>query len=254
MLALFAALAFAGQDLTLKAEDGSSVAAVATPGKPGQGGVVFVHMLGRTNEDWHFLAEKVSKSNMAVISPDLRGHGRNVPAGTEVVLAEADYLAMENDVRAAIAWLRSQGVSQVSCAGADIGANLCLQVAAKDPNIVNLVLLSPGLNYKGVRSADALDRYGDRPVLFVASSEDSYSAMSAEKLDERAKGQHMLAILDKAGHGTKMLNRDPELEGLLVSWLIGSYKLASGEMVRPRPESGSTQGVQTSGEKLDMHK
>lgn len=251
LLTLTAALA--AQDLTLKVDDGTQIHALAEPVAGSEKGVVLVHMQGRHAGDWSYMGEKLAKSKMQVVMPDLRGHGKNVPEGQTATLTEADFLAMERDVRAAVAWLRAQGVKQVSCAGAALGANLCAKVAADDPQIVNLVVLSPGLNYKGVKIADAVTRYGDRPLLMVASQDDSYAYTTVVKLEERAKDAEVL-LFEKAGSGTKMLSREPELEGTLISWLIGSYKLANGEVVRPRPSGvNAAKDLQSTGEKLNAH-
>jgi acetyl esterase/lipase len=136
---------------------------------------------------------------------------------------------MRKDVEASVAWLRSKGVTDVACAGASIGANLCLQAAAADPAIVNVVMLSPGLNYKGVTVNEAIVAYGDRPVLLVASNDDAYSARSAAALHEKAVGQKHLEALDAAGHGTVMLNRAPGLENTMVAWINGTFKLTTVE-------------------------
>lgn len=250
-LALLTGSAFAG-DVSLKAADGTALKAISA-GDTSKRGVVLVHMLGRQAEDWKFFADRLARSGMRSVAVDLRGHGGSARSGEE--LTEADFAAMSADVTAAVAWLRDQGVTEVSCAGASIGANLCLQVAAKDPDIVNVVALSPGLNYKGVTVVDALGAYGERPLLLVASEEDRYAAKTALVLDERAKGQHHYEMLQEAGHGTKMLNRDPGLEGLVMSWLLGTYELGAGEVVVPRPASGgNVENVATEGEKLDSHK
>jgi alpha-beta hydrolase superfamily lysophospholipase len=257
MLALLlAATAFAGQDITLKTADGVSVHAIAAAAKGAKRGVVLVHMAGREAEDWRFLADKLSRSDMSVIAPDLRGHGKNVPEDQdEPDLTDSDYQAMVGELNASIKWLRDQGVTEVSCGGASVGANLCLTAASNDEEIVNLVLLSPGLKYKGVATPSAMDTYGNRPVLLVASEDDSYSFRSATVLEGKAHGQKHFEILNKAGHGTKMLNRDPSLEGLVTSWLLGSYKLSTGEVVAPRPKTADTVGtVETTGEMLDAHK
>ena len=87
----------------------------------------------------------------------------------------------------------------MSCVGASLGANLCLRVAARDPEVVNLVLLSPGLKKNGLTTAAAMQQYGERPVLFVASIEERYDGISAEKLEARAAGQHHLELLSDAG-------------------------------------------------------
>lgn len=252
---LLAATALAGQDITLKTEDGVSVHAIVAAAKGAKRGVVLVHMAGREAEDWRFLSEKLSRSDMSVIAPDLRGHGKNVADGDEPDLTDSDYQAMVGELNASIKWLRDQGVTEVSCGGASLGANLCLSAASQDEGIVNLVLLSPGLKYKGVATLSPMDAYGNRPVLLVASEEDSYSFRSATVLESKAHGQKHFEVLDKAGHGTKMLNREPSLEGLVTSWLLGSYKLSSGEVVAPRPKTADTVGtVETTGEMLDAHK
>ena len=114
--------------------------------------------------------------------------------------------------------------------------------------------LSPGLNVKGHTAADAMDSYGRRPALLVASNEDKYSARTVHYLEQRAIGQIHVEMLEKAGRGTKMLNRDPSLEGLLLSWLLGSFDLGEGDIVTPRPAIEAEVGtVETSGNKLPSH-
>jgi pimeloyl-ACP methyl ester carboxylesterase len=254
ILALLGAALAAPQDLTLRATDGTSVHVVAELVPKATKGAVLVHMVGRDASDWQFFAEKLVRSGFSTAAPDLRGHGRTAAPGPEIT--EADWKASENDVRAAIDALRAKGVTDISCIGASIGANLCLRVAAADPGIVNLVLLSPGLNYKGVTAVDALPGYGDRPLLIVVSEEDQFSLRTANVLEQKAAGQHHVMLLKDAGHGTKMLNRDAKVEGELLAWLLGSFKLASGEVVVPRPATGQAdlKKVETTGEKLDSHK
>jgi len=251
LLALFASTAFAAQDISIHTEDGLSLHARVEKVSHAEKGVVLVHMLGRNAGDWDFFAQKLARNGVEAIAPDLRGHGQNARHD----LAEADYPAMLDDVKAAVAWLRAQGVRQVSCTGASLGANLCLRAAADDPEIVNVVMLSPGLNIKGITSGDALASYGDRPLLLVASKDDSYAARTAEVLEDKALGQRHLELLDDAGRGTRMLNRDPSLEGLVLSWLLGTYQLASGSVVLPHPALSNDPGsVETTGKKLDAHK
>jgi hypothetical protein len=126
-------------------------------------------------------------------------------------------------------------------------------VAARDPNIVNLALLSPALKKHGLTTAAAMESYGNRPVLFVASTQERYDGISAEKLEARAAGQHHLELLADAGHGTKMLNRDSAVESLLLSWILGTYELAPGETVRPRPAGEQElKDIKTDGNKLEL--
>lgn len=202
--------------VTLKTEDGVSLhAAYGAPSKATYG-VVFVHMAGRTKEDWTLLAGKVYRQDVQVLTVDLRGHGAN---GAPAAGAAPDYAAMVKDVRAAVAYLRAKGCSHVALVGAELGANLAINEAADDPAVVDVVLLSPGVDYKGVISTDAVRRYGERPLLLVASQDDVYGARSVTTLDRAAVGPHTVKLLDGAGKGTTMLNRDPTLESLLLGWI-----------------------------------
>lgn len=252
IVALASSLAVAAPaEVALTAADGTALHAVADIPSGAKAGSVLVHMANRSQSDWQFVAEKLARGGMATVSVDLRGHGKSARAGEAMV--EADYLAMEQDVEAAIGWLRAQGISAVSCVGASLGANLCLRVAARDPEVVNLVLLSPGLKKNGLTTAAAMQQYGERPVLFVASIEERYDGISAEKLEARAAGQHHLELLADAGHGTKMLNRESTVEGLVLSWLMGTYELAPGETVRPQPVGEQElKDIKTDGKKLEL--
>lgn len=251
---LLAATALAATDVTLTATDGTKLHAI-TEKAAGETkkGIVLVHMNGREAGDWAYMAEKLAKKDMHAIAVDLRGHGSSDKADDD--LTDADYLAMKSDVEAAAAWLRKQGVSEISCAGGSIGANLCVHLGANNEDVVNLVLLSPGFKYKGVTSGDVLEKYGNRPVLLVAAQEDVYSFKTAGVLEGRAKGQVEFKALEGKAHGTKMLNRDPALEGMVTSWLLGTYELSAGDVVAPRPASqAQAEDVTTTGEKLDSHK
>lgn len=243
LLSLSAALA--ATDIKLTTSDGKALHAVSQVSAGAKRGVVFVHQEGRTAEDWRFLIDRVGKSQLTAVAPDLRGHG-----GSAATLTDADYPKMIEDVRASAAWLRKQGVTEVTCVGASLGANLCAQAAASDPAMVNLVLLSAGMNIKGVTAGDAVQRYGDRPVLIVASNDDPQSKAAANVLNNAATGQKQLELLPGSGRGTRMLNDNAGLEGLILSWIMGTYTLSSGEIVKPKPSGVDPGSVETTGKKL----
>lgn len=246
---LFASVAHA-DDVTLKTSDGVRVHADYQAGKNTQG-VVLVHMLKRSGKDWRFFADKLNSNGMHTIAVDLRHHGANVAEGSDTEIPEESYALMRHDVEAAVKHLRDKGCTEIAIVGASIGANLALLVAADDPEITNVVLLSPGLDYKGVSSETAIEAYGERPVLIVVSKEDQYSARSGLLLDSMARGYHVLEIYDGAGHGTKMLNREPGLESMLISWLNGSYRLdADGVGSGAGIQAGDQSTIETEGKKL----
>lgn len=198
-------------------------ASYGQPAKPSTNGVVFVHMNGRSKEDWAGVAEACWNAGSWVVTVDLRGMGANVPAGTTPpALTPDDYQKMTQDVNAAVAYLRGKGVTKVALVGAELGANLAINVAAEDPAVADVVLLSPGMVYQGVIATDAVKRYGARPLLMVASTEDAYAAQSVARFEQLASGDKHVEMYENAGKGTRMLNRAPELEGYLVGW-IGTH-------------------------------
>lgn len=243
----------AAADVTLKAADGTKLHGDYTAVTGSQKGVVLVHMVGRSASDWKFLSARLNSAGLTTLAVDLRGHGANVPAGTTPpTLDDATYGLMVQDVAAAVGYLRAQGVKDVHLVGASIGANLSLRVAAQDAEVRSVVMLSPGMNYKGVTVTEALAAYGARPLLVVASQEDNYSLKSAQFIDGAAAGVHHLELYNGAGHGTKMLNKAPELEGLIVSWLLGTWNTSTATTTQAPVElnTGDTSKVQSTGQKL----
>ena len=74
------------------------------------------------------------------------------------------------------------------------------------------------LEYRGLRMEQALRKFGSRPALLVASSEDPYALRSARQAVTMGDGPRELRVLSGAGHGTVMLSRDPDLVSALVDW------------------------------------
>jgi len=160
------------------------------------------------------LSEQLLQNGYAVLNVDMRGHGGT--GGT------ADWQLAEDDMQRVWDYFVSQEVvdgEKTAVIGASIGANLSLITAVNEPQINTVILLSPGLNYRDVTTDDAIIEYGNRPILIVASEEDSYAADSSRTLQEAATGQAELQLYNGAGHGTNMFNREAGLPDLILNWL-----------------------------------
>jgi alpha-beta hydrolase superfamily lysophospholipase len=214
------------QRVTFRAEDGTLIAATwyqpssrpfdATQGRPA---VILLHMLGRTRRDWEPVASRLASEGFGALVLDFRGHGES---GGHVERGEApDYSALLLDVRAARRFLagRSDAApTRVGLGGASLGANIAALHASGDASIASLALLSPSLDYRGLRVEQALRQYGGRPVLLVASDDDPYAMRSVRELEKAGGGLREPLILNHAGHGTIMLSRDWDLGRRLVDW------------------------------------
>lgn len=197
----------------LRSMDGTPIAAdLYEPRLQPAPAVVLVHMLTRTRLDWAPVAERLQDAGFAALSLDLRGHGQS---GGDID-AGGDLSPMQRDVAAALAFLKSRGVKRIGIAGASLGANLAALIAATDPTVRSLALLSASTDYRGLRIEAAL-RNVDCPVLLVAGSNDPYALRSAVALAATG-GRREIVTLPDAGHGTTMLVRQPELTSRLMDW------------------------------------
>jgi hypothetical protein len=104
--------------------------------------------------------------------------------------------------------------------GASIGANLALVQGAEDPTVAAIGLLSPGFDYFRVTIEGRIEEYGDRPSFLAASEEDAYSAETVRALAASALGEAELVVYSGAGHGTDMLEREPDLTTRLIGFLV----------------------------------
>lgn len=206
------------QRVSFRTEDGVTIAGTwYEPSFRPAPAVILVHMLGRSRRDWDSFASRLADSGIGALAIDLRGHGDSVYyAGAD----GADYSSMVKDLTAARRYLGSRAdvrPSHIGIAGASIGANLAVLAAAADPAVASVALLSPSLDYRGLRIEAAARKYGGRPMLLVASDDDPYARRSALDIQKGGSTRELLSVT-AAGHGTNMLSRSYELAPALMDW------------------------------------
>ena len=213
------------QRVSFQTEDGVSIAATWHEPHDAAGGraagpapaVILVHMLNRSRRDWDALGSKLAAAGIGALAIDLRGHGDS--HFSRAADAVADYAVLRQDLKAARRFLASRTdvlSGRIGLAGASLGANL-VALDAADGGVMSIALLSPSLDYRGLRIESALRKFADHPALLVASDEDAYSRRSVMDLQKTGSRREVLT-LSGAGHGTNMLGRAPELPLALVDW------------------------------------
>lgn len=207
------------QSVSFRTEDGLTLAGTLyLPGRTAPA-VLLLHMQTRSREDWQALGTRLADAGLVALAIDFRGHGASdhAPAADRA----KEHAGFQLDIKAARAFLASRpdvSAGRVGLAGASIGANLAVLAAAGDPSVRTLALLSAGLDYRGLRTEAALNRYGARPALLAASQEDNYAMISMRRLSGQGTGMREQLVLNEAGHGTVMLSRQPDILGTLVDW------------------------------------
>jgi dienelactone hydrolase len=176
--------------------------------------VVLVPMLGRSKDEWLPVAQRLSEARISALAIDL--------PGTALPGEPAELTRWSEAVTGAVAYLASHPTEvrtgAIGVAGASLGASLSVVAAAANPAISALALVSPSLDYRGVRIESPFAQYGSRPALLVASVHDPYAARSVRTLAQGTSGAHEVRWSSVEAHGTALLARDPELTGALVEW------------------------------------
>lgn len=193
----------------------------AEGGRPPEA-VLLLHMMPSDRKSWGDFAARLQKAGFPALAIDLRGHGESQdgPNGYKN-FRDADHQASRFDIEAAEAFLSTKGVSLRYLAGASIGANLALEYAAGHPGMKAMILLSPGLDYRGIKTEPFIERIGGRGIFLAASEEDEESFRAIRTLAQKIvlSANQVVKTFVNAGHGTTILERNPDFMDELVEWL-----------------------------------
>lgn len=188
---------------------------------------LLLHMRPATRGSWKGFAEKLLPVGFSVLAIDLRGHGESVQTKDGRTLdynrmSEAEERESIKDVEAAMDWLaREQSVvgNKVVLVGASIGANLALQYLSEHREVKAAALLSPGLDYRGIKTEPMVRKLTNSQAIYlVAAEDDEYSAESVRQLGEKTHAPHELKVFANGGHGTRLFDSHPTLMDELISW------------------------------------
>lgn len=208
--------------------------------------VLLIHSVARNRTTWDDFAKLLQHRGMAALAIDLRGHGestRKLTADGSVTVdfhnfAGGDYLDMLLDVEAAVDWLQAQPEidrNHIALVGESLGANIVLRYAAINEDLAALVVFSPGINYRNVRTDDVISQVGRRPLRIFVSQFDSFAFESSKHLVEIQQesgidtATNELTICTGNLHGSDMLSGVKNLPQIVVSWLKEAF------MQGPRP-------------------
>lgn len=218
--------------VTFPSADGLIVHGTFTPpcNRPA---VVLAHQLCSDRSEWsapsHDWVSAFSQRGVATLAIDLRGHGASMtfPDGSMVDLCgggtDAMYAGMVDDVKAAVAYVRSLGATKVAVIGASIGSNSALNVYAADASLTFGVALSPGLNYRGILTEPAVKTIAQRPALLEAAMDDAAAAMSVMQLGAD-NPLVMTKVWPSGGHANAIIAAHPDELTRLADLVAASLK------------------------------
>ncbi len=221
---MFMVLAPASAELVkFKASDGTILEGDFLKPAPSKPTVVLLHGYGSNRPEWEPFARFCNSKGLGVLYFDLRGHGKSQGIAS-------DFSKMVSDAGSAVQFLNAKYKiprSRIGVGGASVGANVAFRYAAQSKEVPFTVLLSPGLNYQGLKTDDLPSVYGSRPLLLASSSGDPNASYSCDVLDRMIGDKSGLIVYREApdrGHGVQLLRREFEnkpcrLEQNIIQWI-----------------------------------
>lgn len=209
--------------IKLKTKDGVEISGDYYAAPVSGAGVLMLHMMPATRKSYLSFAMKIQEAGWQGLAIDLRGHGESQdgPAGYQLFKDE-DHQKSILDVEAGAEFLKLKGAKEIYLAGASIGANLSLQYLAEHSEAKAALLLSPGLNYRGIKTDELIKKvYHTKAIFLTAAKDDDYSYETVQGLYEiLPEGvTRELKLFDSGGHGTKLFETHPELMDTIIKWL-----------------------------------
>ena len=162
----------------------------------GQAGAVLSHMYGADQTSWWEFAQVLVENGYMALTFDFRGYGDSE--------GEKKVDLIGKDVKAAMAFLREQGASDVFLIGASMGGTASLDVATED-GVAGVVSLSSPVKFRGL---DLNNKRVGAPVLLMAAETDRSAARSVELMIENGivdRTAEKVVYAQKGEHGTDIL-------------------------------------------------
>lgn len=207
--------------------------------------VILLHGLNRDHVVWNDLPALLVKAGYSVYAMDLRGHGKSrITTHKRKVswrlLKPEQWQKLPKDVGEVIQFFqKGEDYPQidgktVALIGEKLGSNVAVYTARDNHDAVKaMVLISPGLDYKGIIPSQAIVDYTN-PALLITSQDDAYSYQSTERLYNWLLGPKALQVYKKIGDGSDMLSNRTSLGSQITDWL--SQKMpASSASGTPKP-------------------
>ena len=172
----------AAADVSIRTDDGVTLAAVWTPAPQPAGAVLLLHSYLRSHADWDAVASRLHDAGLGVLAAR-PARSRRAPA----VRGTDQFAMFPRDVKAALAWLKTQPdvlSGKIGIAGLNLGATLAVIGAGAEPAVRSIALISPAMEFRGLRCDTAMRAFAARSgaALLVAGSLDPYGARSARQL------------------------------------------------------------------------
>jgi pimeloyl-ACP methyl ester carboxylesterase len=199
--------------ITIEATDGLTLEGEFFRAEPSDGRVVFLlHELYTTRASWYPYIEAIRAAGFHVLAVDVRGFGRtrgriNWQRAQEDTQKWLDWLYLEAGIRGDAVFL----------VGSSMGSSLALVGCAEAPACSGSVAISPGRNYFGVSTDDAI--VSGKPMLLVYADRDLYPRRAVPYMQEQEGFNGEVITYSGRAHGMLLLANEEDLLPQIIGWM-----------------------------------
>ena len=179
--------------------------------------VVLLHQETETSEAWNTFREELLQTGHAVFAMDLRGHGLSTfdlkanRVRTKNTYMVGEQMKFPDDidflVNKAISLHGDKiDTSRIAVIGADIGGTAGLIYAQHDKRVKYICLVSPGMEFQGLRIMPVLREFDNRPITLISSDKDVYSMGSIDLITDLLPQRFDVFIVESMFHGNRLVN------------------------------------------------
>ncbi len=184
--------------------------------------VILVPMLGEDRSSYpQSFVESIHNElpDAVVITLDPRGHGKSTNFGTWNEFGITEFKGMGSDIKEAREYLRDEypTIDYVYVVGASIGSTAGILATKQESDITKLAMISPGMEYRDVKIATAVDDY-IQPLFLATARNDYYSASAVSEIEEESSSKTTVKIYEGSEHGTDLFE-GTNLESDLIEFL-----------------------------------
>lgn len=218
---------------TFTAKDGVIIVGKYVPPKS-QDKLTFImlHGLASVKGEWDGFGKKINQLGYGYFAYDLRGHGESNKdiKGNEVNLNRfaspgpgSEWERMVADLARAVKYLVTEkGIKRntIAIAGASLGANIAFIYASKHKPVPLVILMSPGMEYAGLKIDEAMKHYSGRPIAIAASPGDAYAFETSAAIYQVARKHKCKATFftgQGAQHGVQIFAGN--FDNQIIDWI-----------------------------------
>ena len=192
--------------------------------------IILLHSIGMSSKDWGTLPQQFNEAGFAVLSVDLRGHGKsvyniNLDKKYWQHMSLKAFAKYPKDVAGLMEYVQQQhknvSFANYAIVGADIGANTAVLAAQKMKiKPFALVLISPQTSFKDLYIPVALADLISTDVLFIYSKKDIKTVNEVRTLKRFAQEKVLDMPCESGGSGMTLIKTSPKSAIEIVNWCV----------------------------------